>query len=194
MRLQQEKSHIENVFYLVRHAHADWTPDESRPLSVRGYQDAGRIAEILAGQPVSNIYSSPYKRARQTVDPLSSKLELPVYEIFDLRERLLSGNPTEDFYTAVEAVWQDADLALPGGESNAQAQQRGIAVVQELDRHHSEEHIVLSTHGNLLALVLNHFDPAYGFAFWKSMTMPDIYQLSFSRSGAVLIHRLWSDL
>ena len=40
---------------------------------------------------------------------------------------------------------------------------------------HPTEHIVLSTHGNLLALILQTFDPSVDFVFWKSLTMPDIY-------------------
>ena len=41
------------VFYLIRHAHADWTPDEGRPLSERGQRDALRLAECL-GVPLTN--------------------------------------------------------------------------------------------------------------------------------------------
>ncbi len=177
----------------MRHAHTNWTPDESRPLSKRGYQDAGRVADILARYPISHIFSSPYKRARQTIEPLSLELGLFIYEIFNLRERHLSKNPVKDFNSAVEATWLDLTFAYPGGESNAQAQQRGVAVIQQLNLQYQEEHIVLSTHGNLLALILNHFDPACNFVFWKSLTMPDIYRLSISQSGAPTIRRLWSN-
>lgn len=34
-----------SVFYVVRHAHAKWIPDENRPLSEQGFQDARRIPE-----------------------------------------------------------------------------------------------------------------------------------------------------
>lgn len=182
------------MFYLIRHAHADWVPDEGRPLSARGHRDAARVGEMLAGYPLNCIYSSPYLRACQTVEPLALKLGLPIYELFELRERLLSENPLEDFQAAVEAVWSDSDFFHPGGESNALAQQRGIAIVQQLDQHHQDEHIVLSTHGNLLALILNYFNHALGFDFWKSLTMPDIYQLSFSQFGKPLIRKLWSNI
>ena len=55
------------VFYLIRHAHATWTPDENRPLSERGQQDALRVADLLGGQPIAAIYASTMRRAQQTV-------------------------------------------------------------------------------------------------------------------------------
>jgi len=56
------------------------------------------------------------------------------------------------------------------------------------------EHIVLSTHGNLMALTLQGFDPSIDFAFWKSLTMPDIYTLSFSQVGEAVMSRLGQEI
>jgi len=50
---------------------------------------------------------------------------------------------------------------------------------------------VLSTHGNLLALVLNGFDPSIDFAFWKRLAMPDIYELRLAGDAEPAIRRLW---
>ena len=180
-----------NTFYLVRHAHADWEPDENRPLSERGLQDANRAAEILLKYPISLIYSSPYLRARQTIAPLSSKLEINAQIETDLRERRLSEEPVADFLKAVEVTWDDFSYTHPGGESNSAAQQRGVAVLFRLDQLHQADHIVISTHGNLLAMMLHHFEPSIDFNFWKSMTFPDIYHLKIEADGQSVIHRLW---
>ena len=45
--------------YLVRHAHAHWTPDEDRPLSARGRRDAERVAGVLCAYPIIALYASP---------------------------------------------------------------------------------------------------------------------------------------
>ncbi len=177
-------------FYLVRHAHAGWSPDEDRPLSARGRMAARRVAEVLAAFPIGGIYSGPARRARETVAPLAERLGLPILLEPDLRERRLGDGPVTGFEQAVEATWRDPLLAYPGGESNAAAQQRGVAVVYRLLQH-AGAHWVLATHGNLLALVLQYFDPAVGFPFWRSLTMPDIYRLSLSSAGAVGIERVW---
>ena len=70
----------------------------------------------------------------------------------DLRERKLSGEPVDEFFAAVKRTWDDPTTAHPGGESNAAAQRRGVAVVQRLRAQHPAAHIALATHGNLLAL------------------------------------------
>jgi 2,3-bisphosphoglycerate-dependent phosphoglycerate mutase len=109
----------------------------------------------------------------------------------DLRERQLGNYLTEDFFTAVEQTWRTPSFAHPGGESNATAQIRGLAILRRLQKQHVAEHIVLSTHGNLMALLLQGFDPGVDFTFWKSLTMPDIYALSMSQAGMISISRLW---
>ena len=182
-----------STFYLVRHAHANWTPNENRPLSARGREDADRVADILQQYPIGAIYSSPYQRARQTIAPLATRLGLPVYIEPGLRERRLGNSSTGGFFRAVKATWQDPSFAHPGGESNGAAQQRGLAVVRRLQEQRVTEHIVLSTHGNLMALVLQGFDPSVDFAFWKSLTMPDIYTISFSQAGEIVTGRLWQE-
>ena len=63
-------------------------------------------------------------------------------------------------------------------------------MVQRLLEKHPAQHIVLSTHGNLMALVLRIFDSSVDFMFWKSLTMPDIYRLNISQSGEGLMQRL----
>jgi len=54
--------------------------------------------------------------------------------------------------------------------------------VKRLLKRHPTENIVLSTHGNLIALILQAFDSSIDFMFWKSLSMPDIYQLDISQS------------
>lgn len=180
-----------STFYLVRHAHAEWTPDENRPLSGRGRADAERVADVLGGVPITAIYASPAHRARETIAPLAVRLGLPIHIVPELRERELCHGAVDDFSGAVKTTWGDPSFAHPGGESNAAAQRRGVAVVRRLQKRHPDEHVVFATHGNLLALVLQHFDPRVDFAFWKSLTMPDIYALRVSMDSEASVHRLW---
>jgi 2,3-bisphosphoglycerate-dependent phosphoglycerate mutase len=182
-----------STIYLVRHAHADWTPDEYRPLSVQGYKDANRVADILQKYPIGVIHSSPFQRARQTIGPLADRLNLSVHIEPELRERQLGISSPEDFFKTVEETWQTPSFAHPEGESNADAQGRGMAIVHRIQTQHVAEHVVLSTHGNLMALILQGFNPSLDFAFWKSLTMPDIYALSFVENGTVSMSRLWQD-
>jgi len=117
---------------LVRHARAPWSPDESGGLTPEGRSDAESLAEALRGKPIEAIYSSPYPRARETVEPLAQRLALPIREDADLRERRLGGGSFDDFRAAVRATWDDFSFAHPGGETNVAAQRRVVAVVDRL--------------------------------------------------------------
>lgn len=179
------------TLYLVRHAHADWTPDENRPLSAQGGQDARRVADILHAYPIRAIYSSPASRALQTISPLGERLGLAIVVEEDLRERKLGEGAFEDFLHAVEITWKHPSFAHPGGESSEAAKQRGMLLVQRILERHPAEHVVISTHGNLMALILQGFDPEIDFAFWNSLTMPDVYKVATGQSGNGLLERLW---
>jgi 2,3-bisphosphoglycerate-dependent phosphoglycerate mutase len=179
------------VLYLVRHAHADYVPDEQRPLSARGVADAGRVARLLGQFPIRAIYASPYRRSWQTVQSLAGRLGLPLHFEPDLRERTLGRFPAElEFLDAVRRTWEDPAFAHPGGEPNAAAQRRGVAVVQRLLARHGGQEIVVASHGNLLALVLQHFDPGVGYGFWEALTLPDVYELRVEGDAATF-SRLW---
>ena len=179
---------------MIRHAHAVWTPNENRPLSEHGNRDAIRVADILAKHPVDIIYSSPAPRALQTITPFAERLGIQIHFEPDLRERKLSEGKFEDFFGAVEATWHDPTFAHPGRESSTEAQKRGMAVVKQLQAKHPEDAIVLSTHGNLMALILQGFDPKIDFALWKSLSMPDAYKLISHSSKKETIQRLWQDI
>ena len=180
------------TFYLVRHAYSEWEPNKNRPLSVHGLEDAKQVADVLQNYPIRAIYSSPERRAFQTISPFVEQLDVQIEIEAALRERKLGDEVFEDFFGAVEATWQNPSFAHPGGESSVEAQNRGLTVVKQLQSKHPNEAVVLSTHGNLMALILQAFDPSIGFSFWKSLTMPDIYQLTIIQAGSGSIKRLWT--
>ena len=77
--------------YLVRHAKAGsrkaWTSDdELRPLSKAGKAQARALAKRLAGEGITRVFSSPYVRCRQTVEPLAERIGVPVEPSDALRE------------------------------------------------------------------------------------------------------------
>lgn len=179
------------TFYLVRHAHAQWQPDENRPLSTVGKRDAEKIAELLLHLPIGAIYSSPYRRAVQTIQPLAVKIGRRVSTVPDLRERRLGRFNGDDFENAVLATWADFTFAFDDGESNEAAQSRAVDFVQGLQKGGGVGPFVLSTHGNLLALIVNCFDPALGYGFWQTVTMPDVVGLTLDGGKLISLNRLW---
>ena len=76
---------------MVRHAKAGsrghWTGDDrQRPLSKKGIKQAEALVEILAPFPIAAIYSSPFLRCVQTVEPLARARKLPLKQSPSLAE------------------------------------------------------------------------------------------------------------
>jgi phosphohistidine phosphatase len=102
---------------VVRHAHADpGDPDELRPLSARGREEAHALAHRLAAEvkPVL-VLTSPLLRARETADPIvrAAGAQLRV------DERLSPGATAEDVLAAaageegtIVAVGHQPDCSL----------------------------------------------------------------------------------
>jgi 2,3-bisphosphoglycerate-dependent phosphoglycerate mutase len=179
------------VLYLVRHAHTNWTPDENRPLSTTGLDDAHRVAHVLASFPITLILSSPYLRAIQTIEPFAKASNLKILEDLRFRERELGDIGTASFKEAVYQTWIDVDFAHPKGESVRQAQSRALEGLVENLHLSIPSHIVICTHGNLLTCILNHFDPDVSFQFWQNMSMPDVYYLDMDQTQDRKFTRIW---
>jgi 2,3-bisphosphoglycerate-dependent phosphoglycerate mutase len=176
---------------LIRHAHAAWAPDENRSLSDSGLKAAALVADRLASRPIAAIYTSPSRRSVQTVEPLAMRLNLHLEHVPDLRERELPMVPHDEFAALVRRSWSAPDVAPEGGESNVRAQARGLAVLRTVLARHTGSEVVVATHGNLLALVMNALDSRFGYDWWQGLSFPDIYRLVFDGSELRGVERLW---
>lgn len=79
------------AIYVIRHARAgdrsEWEGDDRlRPLTKSGHRQAEALAARLATAPIDAILSSPYRRCRQTLEPLAEQRALPITPRTDLEE------------------------------------------------------------------------------------------------------------
>ena len=168
---------------LVRHAEsvAPWTPglDEyTRPLTEKGFRDAERLVDSLASTRIDAAYSSPYIRARQTIEPIAKASGLAIETIDDLRERVLKPGDLPDWRAHLQRSWNDFDYALPGGESGREAQARVVRVLDDIRGRHSGGGVaMLASHGNLIALALHAMMPGVDYKFWESIPTPAVFTL-----------------
>ena len=87
--------------FLVRHAHSDpGQPDELRPLSARGREQARELAERLTAVEPEVVLASPLLRARETAAAIAKAAgaELRV------DDRLAPGASAEDVLAVIEGV------------------------------------------------------------------------------------------
>ncbi|MEQ6355345.1 histidine phosphatase family protein [Lysinibacillus sp. M3] len=182
------------VLYFVRHAHSHYTADEyNRPLSDKGLKDRDRVTRLFTNKIIHAIYSSPYKRAVQTVEGIAQGHKLEISKVDSLKERTLSNGNSIDFDSAMQHVWSHPNFAFEGGESNEAAKERAITTLKKIILAHPNDNIVIGTHGNIMVLMIQYFDAQYDYSFWNGLSMPDVYQLTFQHFVLSDVRRVWEE-
>ena len=80
--------------YFVRHAEPNhkWNDDRTRPLSDDGLKDRLKIIEVFENKNILKMFSSPYNRSFDTIEPLAKKLGKKIVTDEDFRERKVGIN------------------------------------------------------------------------------------------------------
>lgn len=131
-------------------------------LSERGRAQAERVAERLAGLPVSGIYSSPLERTRETAEPTAARTGLKVREAAGLIECDF-GEWTGVALSELSALpqWQTvqhnpAAFRFPGGESFIQMQARMVGALEVLGAAHAGGVVVCFSHADPIKAAVAH--------------------------------------
>ena len=155
---------------LVRHGRVDHDARDFRrsprgrqwdpPLGEVGWEQAGQLAARLAlMDPPVGVYSSPFRRCVQTIEPFAGgagvapALEEDLGEVFVGEweglsfEEIVSG----DEELARRFRDQEAMFSMaPGGESGAELQARVVAAVERILDRHDRGNILAVTHGGVI--------------------------------------------
>ena len=174
---------MNNSYILLRHAHSRFSSDDfNRTLSEKGFSSLNQL-DFLNSFNIGYYFSSPYKRAFETIN--SSPIQFDKIVLDNrLRERKLSSTFIKDseFEDSIKYLWQNPSESLSGGESNQDALARVLNLLMELEERYSEKTILLSSHGNLLGILINHFDPSFDYKKWGQMTFPDCFLVDKDKS------------
>ncbi|MBH0229499.1 histidine phosphatase family protein [Halobacillus yeomjeoni] len=175
---------------LVRHSETEGQHEDS-PLTKTGVRQAQALATFLeqTGYDFDRIISSPFLRAIETIKPFAMKKGLSIEKDERLEERILSHEPLDDWEEVLHDTFQDPELKLTGGESSKEAKDRIQSLVKELEDH-EEGNVLLVTHGNLLALLLQTYNREIGFQDWKRLTRPDVFLVQ-KLGGEYTVERIW---
>lgn len=176
-----------STLYLIRHCSATGQEPDA-PLTEDGHAQSLWLRDFFSELTIDRIISSDYTRAVASVMPLADAYHLSIEREPLLRERILSHEPLEDWLTPLRQSFIDPTFKLPGAESGEEATQRIMQVIERAQSQHGS--ILLVTHGNLLALLLQRLDPKYDFDTWRTMRNPDVYRLNFNDSTPVIEH-IW---
>lgn len=154
--------------FVVRHgASADAVPGEPYPflgkwsdpdLSPAGREQAERIAERLAHEPIAAIYVSSLKRTHQTAAPLAERLGLePIvepelreahmgeWEGYIWRQRIEQRDPL-----ALRMIDEQRWDILPGAEDPDEFATRVRSALAHIADRHKGETVAIFTHGGVI--------------------------------------------
>jgi broad specificity phosphatase PhoE len=136
---------------LIRHGETDWNAEgrlqghTDRPLNDFGRRQAGALAERLAGDGITAVYSSDLSRALETAEILAARLELPVVTDPDLRER--------NWGNWEGLTGTERDRVEYVGEATDAHGERVLRAVRRIAEQHPGERVVVVTHGGSLRRV-----------------------------------------
>lgn len=161
--------------YFVRHSIRDTTNhSEQAPLSNLGQQLALSLATSFDSIIVEAIFSSPYRRAQETILPIAQSKNLSLQLVDALHERQI-GTWLADFDSFTKKQWEDKDYKLDSGESLNEVKSRILLAFQQIMSQDFGT-VIISGHGTSLAILFHYLThEKFGYDDFRKMNMPDVY-------------------
>lgn len=173
---------------LLRHCAATGQEPEAA-LTTEGEREAGRLADLLMGLGVDAAWASPYRRAVQSLEPWARRAGLELRLDPRLVERRLESPASGEWLGHLRRSFADIHYRAPGGETLAEAQERGVAALAAVVASGCRRPVV-ATHGNLLAGLLQTAEPGFGFEEWRGLRNPDLFEVEFAGGRVVAFARV----
>ena len=164
-----------NILYLVRHGEnpANITKEFSYKrvdysLTPKGVLQAEQTAAFLQNTPLAAIYASPLKRAHETAEIIARAQNLTVTVVEEFREVNVGDMelrpPTEENWREHDQImgqWFKGNLTIPfpGGENFLELVERARRGLLAATRGRDEQHILIASHGGILATLVYYFCP-----------------------------------
>jgi 2,3-bisphosphoglycerate-dependent phosphoglycerate mutase len=181
--------------FLLRHGQTAWNAEQriqgqlDVPLNAVGQWQAQRLADTLADEDISVIYSSDLQRTRQTAAPLALARGLEVGLDAGLRERGFGSfegrtyKEIDESWPEHAALWRQRDLHYQpgGGETLHSFNERSVSTVLKLAAVHPGQSIAIVAHGGVL-------DCVYRAAVRVELKAPRSWQIE----NAVINRLLWT--
>ena len=149
--------------YVLRHATpaSSDLPNRSRPLSEVGQRQAQALVPYLSSLGLNTVYTSPFKRAVDSVAPLCRAADLTPVEREDLRE-------------------SEEDEQLP------EVRLRMIQALSSIADENPGKRVLVCTHGGCLWGVVSHFDASFGYEDYREIRTPDMRRVVFGEGSPKL--------
>jgi broad specificity phosphatase PhoE len=152
-------THVATTILLARHGETDWNREgrfqghADAPLNELGRAQARELAQRLASTSFSAVYSSDLSRARETAEILAVSHGVPVIVDPGLREVDVG---SWSGLTRAEIAKRFPDAEHHDGETRDEHLARVLAAVERIAHGHSDERILIVSHGGSLRALRRH--------------------------------------
>ena len=189
---------------LVRHGENEWVKQhrlagwiEGVHLNENGHSQAKAAAERLAHLPITAVYSSPVIRCVETAKYIGNALDKELILLEEVGEvRYGDWEGAEIKKLAEKPEWKvvqffPSRMRFPNGEALREVQFRAIQALEKLAETHGDEMLVVTSHADLIKLVLAHFLGVHIDLFQRIVVSPaSISVVNLSDKGMMRILRL----
>lgn len=169
--------------YFVRHAQSDHRSgdEHTRGLSEKGMKDRTLVTRFLMDKGVDAAFSSPYRRAIDTIAEFVDTVGLPICTMDGFREWHRRQDPEISFDELCRRHFADFDYHYADGESLCEVQRRNVEALEQILARCEGGTVIIGTHGMALSTVIRHYDPSFGYeAFCRLLPlMPLIVKMTF---------------
>lgn len=178
--------------YFIRHAEPNYHDhdDLSRELSTKSLQDSQLIRQFFKDRHIDAIFSSPYKRAIDTIKSTAIDHQLDVQEIDDFRERKINRVWIENFTAFTSVQWHGFSYKLSDGESLQEVQDRNVTAPEKLLEDHRHQIILIGSHGTAISTIINYYQRQFSYAEFSKIKslFPFILKMTFRDKECLAIN------
>jgi len=124
---------------------------------------AAALAQELAAQPISAVYSSPLERCMQTAEPTAAALGLTVQieegviesDFGDWQgEKIAELSKLPEWHTVQH---NPSAFCFPNGEDFPTMQYRAVQALERLQRQHPDQAIAVFSHADIIRVCMAHY-------------------------------------
>jgi broad specificity phosphatase PhoE len=159
------------TFYILRHAHKEfgghYNPElrhQDEPITAEGREAAQRLWSFFCDKQISEIYVSRYLRTAQTAAYVAGRLNIT--PLVDERLNEVDNGVFEkmselEIQQTYPEIWQSfrerkQDFRFPAGETGEEARQRIAQFLDEKQKRHGGQNIIVVCHEGLVRVTACH--------------------------------------
>ncbi|MCR8968136.1 histidine phosphatase family protein [Streptococcus zalophi] len=171
------------TIYFIRHAQPNFDnhDDSLRKLTRKGLQDSKLVTMFLKDKAIHSIYSSPYKRAIETIENFANQQQMTITTETLFRERKIDDVWIEDFNQFSKRQWQDFNYKLHNGESLNDVSRRMLIGLDKILKNEKGNTIVIASHGTAISSLIHHFSKNFTYHSFEQIKslMPFVAEFIF---------------